>query len=145
MSIKRSISLILALILCFSLAACGSGDANENGEDTAPDSITVSEITVKVVSDSSKPISGASLSVFGDADKKDSVAQGFTDSEGCLKITAVTRDSYYVFIDEPIPGYKTEAYYRLKGEDSLVITLEGGLVDPEEGIEFPGTCIYRPR
>lgn len=129
---KRIISLFLALILVLSLASCtGEGDKGDNTEETGPQTITVEEITLKLVSKNGTPLDNVKVSVYGDTEKADSVTSGITDSEGSLKVTAIKRDSYYLFIDDPVPGYKIKDHYEIKAGAENVISLEVKLVDKE--------------
>ena len=113
-SMKRTISLLLALVLSFSLAACGGDAVSPSPAETmAAETYTV---TVKTAGGMALP--GIDVYIYADDSLTDLKQYGQTDEEGRLTLTMGAQDSYAITLSGVAPGYALEPSYGFSGTEA---------------------------
>ncbi len=116
---KRILTLLLAVCLIASLAACQGGNGDTT---TAPQGDGLYSVTIKT--SANVVPSGIKYYVYKDASKTTGiVTYGTLDSGGKFSFTAPVSDTYTLVLEDVEEGYAVEESYTLvKGENKVVLT-----------------------
>ena len=143
---KRFLSAVLALIMVFSLVACGGGE--DTTGSTSPSGTTgpasgKKTHTVTVKTNGGMAMQGVNVYVYGDEALTDMKAAGGTDANGQATFE-LAEGEYYVQLQGVANGFDVQNSYRFNGTTAN-ITLTSNLVKDEsvEGHTFKvGDVMY---
>ncbi len=135
MKIKKILSLLLAVVLVFSLAACQQGNQDPTGSSDVQDGQKVT-YTVTVKSVGGLPMEGLDVYVYGDSELMDLKQFGKTDASGKAQITTTAGDGDVAVLSGVSKGYDVKAFYPLTGAQT-VITLTSAPVKDADLASIP--------
>lgn len=111
---KQITSLVLALLLCLSVAGCVDlGGFMPTTPETTESGLTTYQITVRT--HSGRYLENIGVRVFADEGKTDLVWYDKTDANGVMTFTADTFDGYVVALENIPDGYAAADFYPLTG------------------------------
>ena len=129
---KRLLSLLLAVIMVFAMAACNRDGNNET--TGAPAATTPGEsgsysVSVKTVG--GMAMEGIDVYVYADSTMTDMVQYGKTDANGVVSFTMPKKEGYAVTLSGVPDGYDVQTSYAFSGS-AAVITLTSSLITDKE-------------
>lgn len=129
MNVKKLLCLLLAAVMIFSMAACGSGeDAPE--ETDAPATGEPVSYSVNVKSIGGMPLSEVEVYVYAAGDMNDMKGFAETDEEGNAEFQLPQGGDYAIVVSGAPAGYAVEESYSFSG-NTANITLTSSLVMDE--------------
>ena len=128
--LKRGLSLLLALCLLASMAACGNKNTDPTNGTTASGTPVAYTVTVKSVA--GIPLSGVGVYIYEDSTMNELVWFDKTNENGVMTFTDVPRDTYVAVLSDVPTGYKVEDFYALTGENTEILLEAGQMEDVKE-------------
>lgn len=131
-SMKRLLSMILALAMILSMAAAMSGCSKDGqtGETEAAEAGSNANYSVSIKSKGGMPLSGVAIYVYADSSLSDLVQYGETDEEGNAVIAMPQSGDYAITLSGVPAGYEVDSYYSFSGT-SAQITLTSAPIQGE--------------
>lgn len=117
---KKILSLLLALAMVFSMAACGGGEGTEESTTTASGDKT--SYTVSVKSAGGMALSGIDVYVYADDSLTDMKDYGQTDENGAVSFSLAQSDSYAITLTGVPKGYDVAQCYALNTKTQITLT-----------------------
>ena len=127
-AMKRMLSMLLAMAMVLSLAACGGANAPAETEAVAGGETGV--YTVSVKNAGGMKMEGVDVYIYADNTLADLKQYGETDAEGVVTFNMEKNDGYAIVISGAPKGYAVESSYAFNG-NSASITLTSFLVQGE--------------
>lgn len=143
-NMKKLLSLLLAVAMILSMAACQNG---ENNTTTAPNGVgdgKTAAYTVTIQTAGKLPLQGISVQVYEDDTLVNLIDVKETNAEGKAVLNLPVSDKYAIVLGSVPAGYKADASYKFSGSASF-ITLISAPIDGESmsGASFEvGDVIY---
>lgn len=142
-SVKRILSVLLALAMVSSLlvmvAGCNSGDGNSTTESTAETTTVATGAnasgetgTYKVTVKSARgmPLEGITVYVYANSSSTDLKGYGETDADGCATLELPVGSDYAIDLDKVPAGYDEKDFYSFSGNGAEIV-LTSSLVKDE--------------
>ena len=126
-AMKRMLSMLLAMAMLLSLAACGGAEAPAETEAVSGETGTY---TVSVKSAGGMKLEGVDVYIYADDTLADLKQYGETDAEGVVSFTMEKSSDYAIVVSGAPKGYAVESSYAFNG-NSAAITLTSSLIQGE--------------
>lgn len=129
--LKKTISVVLVLVLALSMVACGGGTGPDTATDpTAAPAADTAPYRITVQTQGNMPLSGIGVYIYAGTDRSNMIDYGQTDKNGQVSFELAQRSDYCVVLSGVPKGYATEESYTFNGSTAL-ITLKSSLITGE--------------
>ena len=112
---RRILSLLLAVIMLFSLAACNNEENPDQTEGTQGGDAAKGTYTVQVQSVGGIALADIDVYIYADNTQKDLVDYSRTDANGKVSFNIAKSDSYAIVLSGVPKGYDVKEYYTFSG------------------------------
>ena len=128
--LKRSLSLLLIIVMMFTMAACGNQDAPVGGETEPVGNTQMDSYSINVNTIGGMVLPGIDVYVYADNTLSDLKQYGRTDENGDISFQLNVSDTYAIVLSGVPKGYQVEESYSFSG-NRAVITLTSSLIKDE--------------
>jgi len=127
---RKILSLVLALTMLVSMAACNNGEQTPETTGTAVNEGETGTYSVSVKTAGGMAMSGVDVYVYADSSKGDLKQYGETNEDGKVSFQLPKSGDYAVELSGVPRGYEVESYYSFSG-NAAEITLTSALISDE--------------
>lgn len=125
---KRVLSLLLAVMLAVSMAACGEDGADATTGTAAPNTAETVTYTVHVKTNSGIELADVGVYIYADSTMADMKQYGKTDDKGSVSFQLPVSSDYAIKLEGVSDGYKVDAHYTFSGNTANITLKSEGLV-----------------